>query len=84
MHEGSIDMATSKDDASRPLPPEDQPRPGPLPTEGDTVRGVGKRAHDDATGANKDTDQSGYQGQRDKAPEQSPTKRSGVTDGSKS
>ena len=75
-------MATNT--ASKPLPPEDQPHPGPMPTEGDEVRDVGKRAHDDAKGPQDDTDQSGYQGQRDKAPPQSPTKRSGVTDGSKS
>ena len=48
-------MATSKHPQSQPLPPEDQPQPGPLPTEGDEVREVGKRAGEDATSGKKDT-----------------------------
>jgi hypothetical protein len=78
-----IDMATSKDPGSRPLPAEEQPHPGPMPTQGDRVRGVGERAHDDVESPKQDTDQSGYEKQRDDAPQHSPTKRSGITDGSK-
>ena len=75
-------MATSKDSGQQPLPPEERPRPGPLPTEGDEVRDVGKRAHDDVESPRKDTDESGYKSQRDKAPPNAPTKRSGISDGS--
>jgi len=82
LHERDIEMATSKEAVSRPLPPEDQFHPGPMPTEGDRVRDVGKRAHDDLTGPEKNTDEAGYDTQREKAPESSPTKRSGINDGS--
>ncbi len=75
-------MPTSKQPESQPMPPEEQPQPGPLPTEGDEVREVGKRAHDDATGPKKDTDESGYDRQRADGPPSSPTKRSGIDDGS--
>lgn len=73
-------MATNKH--SKPLPPEDRPRPGPLPAEDDPVREVGKRALNDVESPKKDTDESGYEGQRVKAPSDAPTKRSGVVDGS--
>ena len=77
-------MATSKERASQPepLPAEDRPRPGPMPTDGDEVREVGKRALDDTKGPKKDTDESGYDKQREGAPPQSPTKRSGINDDS--
>jgi hypothetical protein len=76
-------MATTKPE-SEPLPAEERPRPGPLPTQGDEVREVGKRALDDAEGPKKDTDEAGYERQRGKAPPDAPTKRSGIADGSKS
>jgi len=77
-------MSTSKERATQPepLPDEDRPRPGPLPTDGDKVREVGKRALDDAKGPKKDTDETGYDKQRESAPPQSPVKRSGINDGS--
>jgi hypothetical protein len=74
-------MATSKE-TSQPLPPEERPLPGPMPTEGDEVRDIGKRAGDDLKSPRKDTDEAGYDTQRKNAPETSPTKRSGITDGS--
>ena len=74
-------MATDKQ--SKQLPPEERPRPGPLPAEDDPVREVGKRALDDVESPKKDTDESGYEGQRGKAPADAPTKRSGIVDGSK-
>ncbi|MBA3477453.1 MAG: hypothetical protein H0T52_03485 [Lautropia sp.] len=75
-------MANSKK-TGQALPPEKRFRPGPMPTQGDEVRDVGKRALDDVS-SKKDTDASGYDGQRSKAPADAPTKRSGIDDGSKS
>jgi len=75
-------MATSKQPESQPLPPQDQPQPGPLPTEGDEVREVGKRAHDDDISRKENTDQGGFDRQRAEAPDSSPVKRSGINDGS--
>lgn len=69
---------------SEALAPEEQPRPHTMPTEGDQVRGVGKRAVDDLRSGRKDTDQAGRDEQRSKAPPDSPTRRSGVEDGSDS
>jgi hypothetical protein len=74
-------MTTNKRTDSKPLPPEDRPRPGPLPTEGEGVRDVGKRALNDVRGPQKDTDQSGYNRQRDGAPTDAPTRRSGKNEG---
>jgi hypothetical protein len=74
-------MATRKRADSDPLPSEEQPRPGPLPTEGDKVREVGKRGHDDVRSPRKDTDQAGFNRQRETAPDTSPTHRSDKTDG---
>ena len=77
-------MATSKEPnpQSEPIPAEDRPQPSPMPTDGDEVREIGKRALDDSKGPKKDTDEAGYDKQRESAPTQSPTKRSGITDGS--
>ena len=75
-------MATHKRPDSAPLPPEEQPRPGPLPTDGDETREVGKRAFDDARGPKKDTDEAGYDAQRKKAPATAPTRRLDKTGGS--
>jgi hypothetical protein len=69
---------------AEPLAPEEQPQPFTMPTEGDEVRGVGRRAFDDLRSGKKDTDQAGRDQQRDEAPADSPTKRSGVVDGSDS
>jgi len=69
---------------SEPLAPEEQPSPQTMPTEGDQVRDVGKRAHDDLRSGRQDTDEAGRDLQRSKAPPGSPTKRSGVEDGSES
>jgi hypothetical protein len=83
-------MATRKPSGSRPpsdsqpLPPEEQPRPGPLPADGDGVRDAGKRAYDDERSSRKDTDEAGYDRQRDEASSGAPTRRSGRTDGSDS
>jgi hypothetical protein len=66
------------------LPPEEQPRPHAMPTEGDEVRGVGKRGLDDLRSGRKDTDQAGRDEQRSKAPPDSPIRRSGIEDGSDS
>ncbi len=67
-----------------PLAPEEQPQPHAMPTEGDEVRGVGRRAFDDVRSGRKDTDQDGRDEQRGKAPPDAPTRRSGVADGSDS
>lgn len=74
-------MATPKLPDSEPLAPEEQPRPGPLPTEGDEVRDVGKRALDDVRSPRKDTDQTGFDRQRGRAPGNAPTRRSEKTGG---
>jgi len=66
---------------SEPLPPEDQPQPGSLPTEGDGVREVGKQGYDDERSGRKDTDQAGLAEQRDRAPATSPTRRSDKSGG---
>lgn len=71
-------------DEAEPLAPEEQPQPGAMPTDGDEVRGVGRRALDDLRSGRKDTDQEGRDRQRQEAPPGSPTKRSGVEDGSES
>jgi hypothetical protein len=80
-------MATSKKAdpkaISDELPPEKRFRPGPMPTQGDETREVGKRAHDDVQSRKKDTDEAGYDRQRGQAPSDSPIKRSGIEDGSK-
>lgn len=75
-------MADKKKTGSEALPPEERFQPGPMPTEGDGVRGVGKRALKDIS-TKKDTDESGYDRQRGEAPADSPTKRTGIVDGSK-
>jgi hypothetical protein len=69
---------------AEPLAPEEQPRPHTMPTEGDEVRGVGRRAYDDLRSGRKDTDQAGRDQQRSEAPPGAPTKRSGIEDGSES
>ena len=69
---------------SEPLAPEEQPQPHTMPTEGDEVRGVGRRAFEDVSSGRQDTDEAGRDQQRNKAPSDAPTKRSGVADGSKS
>ena len=74
-------MSTKKRTDAGALPPEERPRPGPLPTEGDEPREVGKRAYEDARGPKKDTDQSGFATQRKEAPPTAPTRRSDKTDG---
>lgn len=76
-------MANDKKAGTEPVPPEQQAQPGPMPTEGDEVRDVGKRALADVK-SKKNTDESGYDRQRSKAPPDSPTKRTGIEDGSKS
>lgn len=76
-------MPTSNKDSEQPLAPEDQPQPHSMPTEGDEVRDIGKRAADDVKSPKKNTDEAGYDTQRAKAPSESPTKRSGITDDSK-
>jgi hypothetical protein len=55
-----------------------------MPTEGDEVRGVGRRAFDDVRSGRKDTDQAGRDQQRSEAPPDAPTRRSGGADGSDS
>jgi len=40
-------MSKSKEETAQPLAPEDQPHPHSMPTEGDEVRDIGKRAADD-------------------------------------
>ena len=75
-------MSRCKEETAQPLAPEDQPQPHSMPTEGDEVRDIGKRAADDDQSAKQSTDE-GYDMQRAKAPAESPTKRSGITDGSK-
>ena len=69
---------------AEPLAPEEQPQPHTMPTEGDEVRGVGRRAFDDVRGGRKDTDQAGRDQQRSEAPPDAPTRRSGGVDGSDS
>lgn len=80
-HSEYLHMATHKPQESEALPPEDRPRPGSLGTEGETVRDVGKRGYEDARGPKKDTDQSGFDTQRDKAPATAPTRRLEKTGG---
>lgn len=67
-----------------PLAPEEQPQPNVMPTEGDEVRGVGRRAFEDVRSGKKDTDQAGRDQQRNQAPPDAPTRRSGIQDGSDS
>jgi hypothetical protein len=55
-----------------------------MPTDGDEVRGGGRRAFDDVRSGRKDTDQDGRDQQRSEAPPDAPTRRSGVADGSDS
>ena len=74
-------MTAPKLPDARPDPAEQRTRPDPLPTDGDTVREVGKRAYRDARGPTKDTDQDGRQAQRDHAPAEAPTRRSDKTGG---
>lgn len=76
-------MATRKKPDSEALPAEKRFRPGPMPTQGEEVREVGKRAVEDVTSRKKDTDATGYQQQREEAPSDAPTKRTGIEDGSK-
>ena len=74
-------MATPKRTDAEPLPAGNRPYPGPLPTDGDKVREVGKRAYDDVRGPKKDTDQTGLDSQRKRAPDGAPTRRSERTGG---
>lgn len=74
-------MVTPKRPDAEPRPAEKGAGPGPLPTDGDTVREIGKRAYQDALGPRKDTDQEGRDDQRRRAPDDAPTHRSDKTDG---
>ena len=74
-------MAIPKRPDAGPVPAGKRPHPGPLPTDGDTVREVGKRAYEDVRGPKEDTDQTGLDSQRKRAPDGSPTRRSEKTGG---
>ena len=74
-------MVAPKPPDPTPVPPEERPRPGALPAHGDGVREVGKRAHDDSKSPRKDTDQAGFDSQRQRAPQDAPTRRSDKSGG---
>lgn len=73
-------MASSKVPHPEPVPPGKRPAPGPMPTDGDGPREVFKRGNEDLR-SRQDTDQEGWNAQRQKAPPPSPTRRSDKTDG---
>ena len=78
-------MATNRKlEEAEPLAPDEPGKTGQMPTEGDKVREVGRRALDDVSRGRQDTDQAGRDEQRRQAPPGAPTKRSGIDDGSDS
>ena len=78
-------MATNRKlEEAEPLAPDEPGETGKMPTEGDKVREVGRRALDDVSRGWQDSALGAWAEMRSPGPPGAPTKRSGIDDGSDS